>query len=167
MRDIAAAKAAGCDAVELQTPKLFRFLDAGYSGHDLVPLLDGFPASGVGAIQEAPAEEFRRDATRLSEVASIVGAPFVQMRTGVSLYLEPLAWAPINRVSRALQIFETIDRPNAKLCVDLWHFWASGDTPEDIATLPADQIAAVHVCGCSSPDNCAALRAAGGPTSVR
>jgi hypothetical protein len=43
-----------------------------------VPLLDGFPVSGVGAIQEAPDEEFKRDATRLSEVASIVGAPFVQ-----------------------------------------------------------------------------------------
>jgi hypothetical protein len=43
-----------------------------------VPLLDGFPVSGVGAIQEAPDEEFKRYATRLSEVASIVGAPFVQ-----------------------------------------------------------------------------------------
>ena len=198
VRDIAVARAAGYDAVELQTPKLFRFLDAGYTGHDLAPLLDGFPVSGVGAIQEAPDEEFKRDATRLSEVASMVGAPFVQMCTGpvdvrvvkefragtlspadlrfrgtlgmcdkealadtarrvalaadiaadhgVSLYLEPLAWAPINRVSQALQIFETIDRPNAKLCVDFWHFWASGDTPEDIAALPADQIAAVHVC---------------------
>ena len=198
IRDIAGAKAAGYDAVELQTPKLFRFLDAGYTGHDLVPLLDGFPVSGVGAIQEAPDEEFKRDAVRLAEVASIVGAPFVQMCTGpvdvrvvkefragslgdddlrfrgalgmadkealadtarrvalaadiaadhgVSLYLEPLAWSPINLVSQALQIFETIDRPNTKLCVDFWHFWASGDTPEDIAALPADLIAAVHVC---------------------
>jgi hypothetical protein len=65
IRDIVVAKAAGYDAVELQTPKLFRFLDAGYTGHDLMPLLDGFPVSGVGAIQEAPDEEFKRDAIRL------------------------------------------------------------------------------------------------------
>ena len=198
LRDIAVARATGFDAVELQTPKLFRFLDAGFTGRDLLPALDGFPVSGVGAIQEAPDEEFRRDATRLAEVAEIVGAPYVQMCTGpvdvrvvkefragtlapddlrfrgalglgdgealaetaarvalaadiaadhgVGLYLEPLAWSPVNRVSQALEIFERIDRPNAKLCVDFWHFWASGDTPEDVAALPADLIAAVHVC---------------------
>lgn len=198
LRDIAVAKATGFDAVELQTPKLFRFLDAGYTARDLLPALDGFPVSGVGAIQEAPDDEFRRDATRLAEVARVVGAPFVQMCTGpvdvrvvkeyragtltpddlrfrgalgltdaealgetaervalaadiaadhgVGLYLEPLAWSPVNRVSQALEIFERIDRPNVRMCVDFWHFWASGDTPEDVAALPAELIAAVHVC---------------------
>lgn len=198
LRDIAVARTTGFDAVELQTPKLFRFLDAGYTGRDLLPALDGFPVSGVGAIQEAPDEDFRRDAVRLAEVAAIVGAPYVQMCTGpvdvrvvkefragtlrpddlrfrgalgmtdddalaetgarvalaadiaadhgVGLYLEPLAWSPVNRVAQALEIFERIDRPNVKLCVDFWHFWASGDTPEDVAGLPADLIAAVHVC---------------------
>ncbi|KSU70471.1 Sugar phosphate isomerase/epimerase [Pseudarthrobacter enclensis] len=198
LRDIAVAKAAGFDAVELQTPKLFRFLDAGFTARDLLPALDGFPVSGVGAIQEAPEEEFTRDATRLADVAQVVGAPYVQMCTGpvdvrvvkdfragtlhpadlrfrgalglsdadalaetakrvalaaniaadhgVGVYLEPLAWSPVNRVSQALQIFESIQRPNVKLCVDFWHFWAAGDTPEDVAALPADLIAAVHVC---------------------
>jgi sugar phosphate isomerase/epimerase len=198
IRDIAVAKAANFDAVELQTPKLFRFLDAGYTAKDLLPLLDGFPVSGVGAIQEAPDKEFVRDATRLAEVAQTLGAPYVQMCTGpvdvrvvkeyragtlspddlryrgalglndkdaleqtarrvalaadiaadhgVGLYLEPLAWSPVNRVAQALQIFETIDRPNAKMCVDFWHFWASGDTPADVAALPGELIAAVHVC---------------------
>jgi sugar phosphate isomerase/epimerase len=198
LRDIAVAKAAGFDAVELQTPKLFRFLDAGFTARDLLPALDGFPVSGVGAIQEAPEEEFTRDATRLAGVAQVVGAPYVQMCTGpvdvrvvkdfragtlhpadlrfrgalglsdadalaetakrvalaadiaadhgVGVYLEPLAWSPVNRLSQALQIFESIQRPNVKLCVDFWHFWAAGDTPEDVAALPADLIAAVHVC---------------------
>lgn len=198
LRDIAVAKAAGFDAVELQTPKLFRFLDAGFTARDLLPALDGFPVSGVGAIQEAPEEEFTRDATRLAGVAQVVGAPYVQMCTGpvdvrvvkdfragtlhpadlrfrgalglsdadalaetakrvalaadiaadhgVGVYLEPLAWSPVNRVSQALRIFESIRRPNVKLCVDFWHFWAAGDTPEDVAALPADLIAAVHVC---------------------
>lgn len=198
LRDIAVAKAAGFDAVELQTPKLFRFLDAGFTARDLLPALDGFPVSGVGAIQEAPEEEFTRDATRLADVAQVVGAPYVQMCTGpvdvrvvkdfragtlhpadlrfrgalglsdadalaetakrvalaadiaadhgVGVYLEPLAWSPVNRVSQALRIFESIQRPNVKLCVDFWHFWAAGDTPEDVAALPADLIAAVHVC---------------------
>lgn len=198
LRDIAVAKAVGFDAVELQTPKLFRFLDAGFSAKDLLGPLDGFPVSGVGAIQEAPDAEFRRSATRLAEVASVVGAPFVQMCTGpvdvavvkeyragtlapsdlryrgslgrpdsealsdtaarvalaadiaadhgVGLYLEPLAWSPVNRVAQALEIFERIDRANVRLCVDFWHFWASGDRPEEVAALPADLIAAVHVC---------------------
>jgi sugar phosphate isomerase/epimerase len=198
LRDIAVAKAAGFDAVELQTPKLFRFLDAGFTARDLLPALDGFPVSGVGAIQEAPEEEFTRDATRLAGVAQVVGAPYVQMCTGpvdvrvvkdfragtlhpadlrfrgalglsdadalaetakrvalaadiaadhgVGVSLEPLAWSPVNRVSQALRIFESIQRPNVKLCVDFWHFWAAGDTPEDVAALPADLIAAVHVC---------------------
>ncbi|WP_394194514.1 sugar phosphate isomerase/epimerase family protein [Microbacterium foliorum] len=198
LRDIAVAKSAGFDAVELQTPKLFRFLDAGYTARDLVGPLDGFAVSGVGAIQEAPHDRFVRDATRLAEVAEVIGAPFVQMCTGpvdvqvvkdfragtltpgdlryrgslgltdaeslaetahrvalaadiaadhgVGLYLEPLAWSPINRVSQALEIFERIDRANVRLCVDFWHFWASGDAPEDVAALPADLIAAVHVC---------------------
>ncbi|BCW18322.1 sugar phosphate isomerase [Arthrobacter sp. NtRootA9] len=198
LRDIAVAKAAGFDAVELQTPKLFRFLDAGFTARDLLPALDGFPVSGVGAIQEAPEEEFTRDATRLADAAQVVGAGYVQMCTGpvdvrvvkdfragtlhpadlrfrgalglsdadalaetakrvalaadiaadhgVGVFLEPLAWSPVNRVSQALRIFESIQRPNVKLCVDFWHFWAAGDTPEDVAALPADLIAAVHVC---------------------
>lgn len=198
LRDIAVAKVAGFDAVELQTPKLFRFLDAGYTARDLVDPLDGFPVSGVGAIQEAPHDQFVRDATRVAEVAQVVNAPFVQMCTGpvdvrvvkefragtlapddlryraslgltgaealaetaqrvalaadiaadhgVGLYLEPLAWSPINRLSQAREIFERIDRPNVRLCVDFWHFWAAGDTPQDVASLPAELIAAVHVC---------------------
>lgn len=198
LRDIAVAKAAGFDAVELQTPKLFRFLDSGFTAKDLLPALDGFPVSGVGAVQEAADDEFIRDATRLAEVAQTVGSPFVQMCTGpvdvrivkefragtlsptdprfrgalgldeketlagtarrlalaadiaadhgVAVYLEPLAWSPVNRVSQALRIFEQVDRPNVKMCVDFWHFWAVGDTPEDVAALPADLIAAVHVC---------------------
>ena len=198
MNDIAVAKRTGFDAVELQTPKLFRFLDAGYRAEDLVPLLEGFPVSGVGAIQEAPHDEFVRDATRLAQFAQVVGSPYVQMCTGpvdaqtvkdfragrlgpddvrfrgalglsdadtitetarrvalaadiaadhgVGIYLEPLGWSPINRVAHAVDILERIDRPNAKLCVDFWHFWVSGDTPEDVAGLPADLIAAVHVC---------------------
>lgn len=41
-----------------------------------------------------------------------------------------LAWSPVNRVSQALQIFATIGRSNVKLCVDFWHFWASGGLPD-------------------------------------
>lgn len=197
IRDIEVARAAGYDGVELQTPKLFRYLDAGYRAEDLLPVLDGFPVSGVGAIQEAPDDVFLADATRLAEVAQVLGAAYVQMCTGpvdpevvkdhaagrlrpddprfraavgreaeavgetarrvamaadiaadhgVGVYLEPLGWSPVNRVGQALEILERIDRPNARLCVDFWHFWVSGDTPEDVAALPAELIAGVHVC---------------------
>lgn len=197
-RDVDVAKAAGYDAVELQTPKLFRFLDNGLSDDDLRERLGRFPVSGVGAIHEAPDDRFRGDATRLSELAASLGAPWVQMCTGpvdedlvkafragtlsaqdrrfraalglsdedtlsttsrrvalaadiaadygVGIYLEPLGWSPVNRLSQALRILERIDRPNVRLCVDFWHFWVAGDTPEDVASIPGELIAGVHVC---------------------
>jgi sugar phosphate isomerase/epimerase len=52
---------------------------------------------------------------------------------GVSLYLEPLAWSPINRVSQALQIFETTRWPSS----------TTSSWPPPCATRS----------GCSSPDN--------------
>ncbi len=197
LRDVQVARAAGYDGVELQTPKLFRYLDAGRTAEDLLPALDGFPVSGVGAIQEAPDDEFVADASRLAAFAEAVRAPFVQMCTGpvdpevvkdhaagrlrpddprfragvgreseavsdtarrvgiaaeiaadhgVGIYLEPLGWSPVNRVDQALEILERVDRPNVRLCVDFWHFWVSGDTPDDVAKLPGDLIAGVHVC---------------------
>lgn len=201
--DVRFAKEAGFDGIELQSPKLYRFLDQGYTPQDVVEILDGLPVSGLGAIQgiSRRSKEDRKayldEVRRMCEIAAVVGAPYVQMCTdpvdwtvvqdfragklsdddprwrgtvglseeeaidvtsknvqlacdiageyGLGIYLEPLAWAPINRCSQLLKIVDKVDRDNMKITVDTWHFWTVGDTLEEVAALPADLIAAVHV----------------------
>jgi sugar phosphate isomerase/epimerase len=196
--DIEVAKAVGFDGIELQNPKMDRYLAAGFTPQSVLPLLEGIEVSGFGAIQELELDAFQAEAERLAALAEIFGAPTLQMCTGpvdvntvkdfhagrldpqdqrfrgclglserevieetakrvaiaadiaaahgLGLFLEPLGWAPVNRVGQALQIFDIIDRDNVGLAVDFWHFWVSGDTPEDVATLDPKLIHAVHVC---------------------
>ena len=50
VNDIAVAKAAGYGGIELQSPKLYRYLDAGYSPESLLPHLEGLQVTGLGAV---------------------------------------------------------------------------------------------------------------------
>ena len=198
VNDIEIAKAVGFDGIELQSPKLYRYLDAGYEPETLLPHLQGIEVSGIGALQEAEPETFKAEAVKLATIGEKLGAPCMQMCPGpvdvevvkdfragrlrdddprfrgllgrsdedviaetaknvalaadvaadhgLDLFLEPLGWAPVNRLHQALEILERIDRPNAKIVVDFWHFWVTGDTPEDVAALDPSLISAVHVC---------------------
>lgn len=65
---------------------------------------------------------------------------------GLLLYLEALAWVPLNRLADQVQLIRRADRPNLRLVVDFWHCYASGDSPQDVADLPAGLIYGVHVC---------------------
>lgn len=202
LTDIRLAKEAGFDGIELQSPKLYRYLDAGYSVESLVPELDGIAVSGLGAVldmerQGERKEEFLREVRRMCEIASALGAPNVQLCTGpvdwnvvkdfraarlddadpryrgllgvteaeairatasnlrdaaaiadefgLGVYLEPLAWAPINRCAQLRRIIEEADRPNIGATIDFWHFWTVGDTLEEVRAFPAELITAVHV----------------------
>ncbi|WP_022883168.1 sugar phosphate isomerase/epimerase family protein [Gryllotalpicola ginsengisoli] len=87
LTDIRIAKEAGFSGIELQTPKLFRYLDAGFSAESLLPHLEGITVTGVGAALDAERdgegrERFLADVKRLSQVAEVVGAPIVQVCTG-------------------------------------------------------------------------------------
>jgi sugar phosphate isomerase/epimerase len=198
VNDIEVAKAVGFDGIELQNPKMDRYLAAGFSPQSVLPLLEGIEVSGFGAIQEMEAEAFRAECERLAALAEIFGAPTLQMCTGpvdvrtvidfkagrlgpkdprfrgclglpedevisetairvalaadiaadhgLGLFLEPLGWSPVCRVGQALQILDIINRENVGLAVDFWHFWVTGDTPEDIAKLDPKLIHCVHVC---------------------
>lgn len=196
--DIEIAKAAGFTGIELQNPKLDRYLAAGLPAESVVPMLSGIEVSGIGALQESELDTFRAEAERIAKLGVLYGAPTMQMCTGpvdvqtvkdfkagkiaaddprftgvlglpekeqiaktaervalaadiasdhgLGLFLEPLGWAPINRLSQALQIIETINRENVGLAVDFWHFWVTGDTPEEVAKLDPSLIHAVHIC---------------------
>ncbi|WP_344798559.1 sugar phosphate isomerase/epimerase family protein [Frondihabitans peucedani] len=200
--DIQHARAAGFGAVELQSPKLYRYLDAGYDMQTLPGLLDGLEVSGLGAVldierQDAGRSVFLAEVRRMCEIAVVVGAPVVQLCTGpldrevvvdfragrltdddgryratlglderaavrvaganvrdaadiasgygLDIYLEPLAWAHLNRCRHALQLIEEAGRDNVGIALDTWHFWTTGDTLDEVRALPAELIKAVHL----------------------
>ncbi|AMM19519.1 xylose isomerase [Frondihabitans sp. PAMC 28766] len=200
--DIQYAKAAGFGGIELQSPKLYRYLDAGYAVESLPPLLEGLEVTGLGAIldlerQGAAREGYLAEVRRMCEIAVVVGSPIVQMCTGpvdweivkdfkagrladddqryratlgldeaeairvtaanvrdaadiagefgLSLYLEPLAWARLNRCRQALAIIEEAGRDNVGITLDTWHFWTTGDTLDEVRALPVELIKAVHI----------------------
>lgn len=64
----------------------------------------------------------------------------------VILYLEALAWTPINTLELQQRLMHLTDRDNVKLVVDFWHCYASGDNPDSLAKLPSELIYGVHVC---------------------
>ena len=87
VNDIAVAKAAGYSGIELQSPKLYRYLDAGYTAESLLPLLEGLTVTGLGAVLDMERrgdgrEQFLAEVTRMADVATVVGAPIVQLCTG-------------------------------------------------------------------------------------
>lgn len=198
VNDIEMAKAAGFTGIELQNPKLDRYLATGLPAESVVPMLDGIEVSAIGALQESDLETFRAEAERIAKLGALYGAPTMQMCTGpvdvqtvkdfkagkiaasdprftgvlglpekdqvektaervalaadiandhgLGLFLEPLGWAPINRLAQTQQIMDIIKRDNVGIVVDFWHFWVAGDTPEDVAKLDPEIIHAVHVC---------------------
>lgn len=202
VQDIRIAREAGFGGIELQSPKLYRYLDAGFAVETLPPLLDGLQVTGLGAVldverQGSAREEFLAEVRRMCAVAEVVGAPIVQLCTGpvdwhvvedfragvlaaddpryrgtlgldeaeavavtaanvreaadiaaghgLELYLEPLAWARLNRCRHALAVIEAVGRDNVGIALDTWHFWATGDTLEEVAALPKELIKAVHL----------------------
>lgn len=87
VNDIATAKAAGFGGIELQSPKLYRYLDTGYSIHNLPPLLEGLEVTGIGAVldmerQGSARDDFLAEVERMAQIATVVGAPILQLCTG-------------------------------------------------------------------------------------
>jgi len=67
-------------------------------------------------------------------------------RHGLLVYLEALAWLPLNRLSDQVEAIERANRENLRLVVDFWHCHASGDTPEEVSRLDKNLIHGVHFC---------------------
>jgi sugar phosphate isomerase/epimerase len=110
-----------------------------------VQAVQAFAAGGHSGLYEGvlrlPREEqMRITARNLAQLADIAA------ENGLLLYLEALAWAPLNRLSDQVEVIRRANRDNLRLAVDFWHCYASGDRPEDVAALPGDLIYGVHVC---------------------
>ncbi len=77
---------------------------------------------------------------------NLAAAADVAKQYNVGIYLEPVAWSPVNTLKKALQVIEQADKDNLGFVFDLWHLWASGDTPDDVAKINKNLIKNVHLC---------------------
>jgi sugar phosphate isomerase/epimerase len=163
LTDIKIARDCGYQAIELHTDKLIRCLDAGVTARQIKEVLDEKeiePAAIdiIGGIetQNAEAKKQLYELTeRLCEVASVIGAPTIQVnafselqglpmdevifqtaenlkviadighRKGIRFQIEGAAWTPIHTLDHCLDLIKQTDRNNVGLVIDFWHFWAS------------------------------------------
>jgi sugar phosphate isomerase/epimerase len=87
----------------------------------------------------------------LSEQVRITGANAARLADsakdfGLLLYLEALAWTPLNTIDKQLAVIGEADRDNLKMVIDFWHCYASSDTPDRVSRIDRDLIYGVHVC---------------------
>ncbi|MCL5073585.1 MAG: sugar phosphate isomerase/epimerase [Actinobacteria bacterium] len=65
----------------------------------------------------------------------------------VKLQLEPIAFSPMNSLSKSLEVIEAADRENVGMVIDFWHLWAGGGTTaSEVAKLDRSMIYGVHFC---------------------
>ena len=109
-------RVAGFDAMELHASKLESFLDAGFSDDDLRNAFRRVPVVGVGFLRDIERqgpdfESLLSEASRLFELANLVGAPGVQVLTGpvnVQLVID-------NRQGRSAGAYsDFLDRPEGE-----------------------------------------------------
>ena len=107
MTDIRVAKETGYDAIEFTTPKLLRYLDAGYRAEDLRPVLGSLKLAVINSFLhiERQEQDVRREllqgCERLCQVAQTLGCPSLQVIALNGLRGEP--WSEIrSKVGQSL-----------------------------------------------------------------
>ncbi|WP_420006370.1 sugar phosphate isomerase/epimerase family protein [Arenibacterium sp. LLYu02] len=102
---------------------------------------DGKPWAGYrGVLAMTRDEQMRIMSENLAALADAAKAH------GLLIYLEALAWLPLNTLADQVEAIERAGRDNLRLCVDFWHCYASGDTPDDVARLDKSMLYGVHFC---------------------
>jgi len=99
------------------------------------------PYSGYMALQGLDlTEQKKMTAKNLADMGRLAA------QFGLTLYFEPLCWAPINSIKQGVEICKKVDLDNVKMVVDFFHGFIAGDTPEYIAKMDPALIDGVHVC---------------------
>jgi sugar phosphate isomerase/epimerase len=141
IRDIERSSAEGRAALFAETEAMCQL--ARGIGCSSIQLLTG-PLDPSGLYQE-PLEKdpqaLARDATSNLRDVGAIGRQY-----GVDFYIEPLAWTPLCRLARIVDILTDAGQDNIGLAIDFWHLWASGALPDDIAKLDGHLIRSVDVC---------------------
>ena len=163
LTDVRIAKDCGYEAIELHTDKLVRYLDAGLTAEQLKEALEekGIEPAAIDIIGDLEAqspegkERLFRFTERMCDVASVIGAPTIQVNAfselegrseeeiisltaenlkevadigkskGIRFQIEGAAWTPIHTLDQCLKRVDATGRDNVGLVIDFWHFWAS------------------------------------------
>jgi len=117
-------------------------------GCPVVQLLTGplDPAGPYKGLVGMSWPEIRRLTAKNLTVLADIGA-----KHNLSLYLEPLNYAPLRTLEQTLELIDAAERDNVGLVIDFWHMWDCGTMPEDIAKLDKELIAGVHFCDSLEP----------------
>lgn len=97
-------------------------------------------------IDHLPQNEIMKIMTENIDAISDIG-----LKLGVRYQIEVIASTQFNTLNHALQVINTLNKPNVGLVVDFWHMYASGSTPADIAQLDKEIIFGVHFCDGRKP----------------
>lgn len=65
---------------------------------------------------------------------------------GVLVGFEFLPYSHVRTLGEAWEVVAGADRPNAGIVVDLWHWFRSGATPDDLTEIPASAITSLQLC---------------------
>lgn len=105
---------------------------------------------GCGCIQLVPL--LTHEGKPWNEVKTLSADPVSKVldigkEYGITFQLEPVAWSPINSLSKSLDFIKETGRDNLKMVIDFWHLWyGEGTTPEELAQLDPSMICNIHFC---------------------
>ncbi len=99
----------------------------------------------AGLVGKPIDEVIELTARNLRALADLAG------ESGLKLYLEPLAWAPLSRLKDLRTTVDVAARENLGLVIDFWHFWVIGTPASEVAKLDPRYIFAVHFCDSLPP----------------
>lgn len=108
---------------------------------EVVRFHEGQPRSGYRGVLEYNLED--RIAISVSALQMVAR---MAEQIGIVIYLEALAWTPLNTIAHQLALLRRVNQDNLKMVIDYWHCYASGDHPEDVGKIDREWIYGVHVC---------------------
>jgi sugar phosphate isomerase/epimerase len=108
---------------------------------ELTAMADTAAALGFRFVQTVVEDEdLDRAADTLSSLAEIAAA------AGLGVALEFMAFRPLSTLDSALRMVRNVDAENIGLLIDALHLDRAGGSIDDVAVIPADQIAMVQLC---------------------
>ena len=114
---------------------------------ELVDLTAGVGAGSIAvcASRNPPEGTSKAEVLRLAAAEAKVMAA-IAADQGVDLYLEPLGLHPVvPGPMEALEVIEGVGSSNLKLLFDVFHYYRSSVSLEEIAATPVERLGAIHV----------------------
>ena len=65
---------------------------------------------------------------------------------GVTVTLEFVGWGVCDDIKKAQKVLKEVNRPNARITVDIMHLYYQNATPEDVKNCPPELIDCFHIC---------------------